>query len=175
MLRVLVCVVLLSVLTARTGGQQSESSQFSTLYWLAIILCIVMHVFGCAVYLSLGSAGPNITTDNTEILITDIGEEDDALPRLTCHTDSPTCCRSIADNGGNGGLGQWTYPDGSMVLNNADSMTAGDGFYFNRVDPQVIHLNRRETNNRLSPTGSYCCTVPTNGGVMMTLCANLGE
>ncbi len=87
-----------------------------------------MHVFGCAVYLSLESAGPNIITDNTEILITDIGEVGDALPRLTCHTDLTACCRSAADNGGNGGLGQWTYPDGSLVLNNGDSTTAGDGF-----------------------------------------------
>ncbi len=127
-----------------------------------------MHVFGCAVYLTLGS-DPNIITDNTEILITDIGEGDDDPPRLTCHTDSPTCCRN-ADSGGNGGLGQWTYPDGSMVL----SSSAGQRFYINRDGPQLIHLNRREGNNPLSPTGSYCCTVPTNGGDM-TLCANLGE
>ncbi len=112
----------------------------------------VYCVCGCAVYLSLGS-GPNIITDNTEILITDIGEGDDNPPRLTCHTDSPTCCRS-ADNGGNGGLGQWTYPDGNVLLNNADSIADGDGFYFNRDGSQVIFLNRIENVNPLSPTGS---------------------
>ncbi len=96
------------------------------------------------------------------------------LPFLTCNTDLTTCCRS-ADNNGMGGLGQWMYPDGSMVLNNGDSMTAGDQFYRIRNAPQVVRLARREATNPLTPTGSYCCTVPTTGGVEMTLCANLGE
>ncbi len=122
----------------------------------------------CAVSLSLGVNGTRITTDNTEILITTVGENVD-LPRLTCHTDLTACCRGI-DHSGSGGLGQWTYPDGSVILNNA----GGQDFYINRDAPQVIHLNRREVNNPLSPTGSYCCTVPTIGGDMI-FCANLGE
>ncbi len=73
-----------------------------------------------------------------------------------------------------GALGQWTYPDGSVVLNNGGSVAAGQQFYIVRNAPQVIRLNRRENNNPLTPTGSYCCTVPTTGGDM-TLCANLGE
>ena len=124
------------------------------------------------VYLTLGS-GPSITTDNTEILITTIGE-DDGLPSLTCHTDLTTCCRNN-DNNGMGGQGQWTYPDGSVVLQNDASATAGQQFYILRRAPQVIRLARRQANNPLTPTGSYCCTVPTTGGVEMTLCANLGE
>ncbi len=77
-----------------------------------------------AVYLTLGS-GPNITTNNTEILITDIGEDAvGGMPRLTCHTDLTTCCRN-ADNNGNGPLGQWTFPDGSVVLNNGGSTKVG--------------------------------------------------
>ncbi len=130
-----------------------------------------MIVWFHAVYLTLGS-GPNITTNNVEILITTIGE-DGSLPSLTCHTDLTTCCRS-GDNNGNGALGQWTYPDESVLLQNGGSMTAGQQFYIARGVPQVIRLNRRETNNPLTPTGSYCCTVPTTGGDM-TLCANLGE
>ncbi len=67
-------------------------------------------------YLTLGS-GPRITTDNTEIPITAIGEDDTGgPPPLTCHTDLTTCCRSVADNNGMGSLGQWTYPDGSVIL-----------------------------------------------------------
>ncbi len=73
-----------------------------------------------------------------------------------------------------GGLGQWTYPDGSVILQNGGSITAGQQFYINRNGPQVIGLNRREANNPLTPTGSYCCTVPTTGG-NVALCANLGE
>ena len=96
------------------------------------------------------------------------------LPSLTCNTDLTACCRSNADNNGNGGLGQWTYPDGSVLLQNGGSMNAGQQFYFVRNAPQVIVLNRREANNSLTPTGSYCCTVPTTLGEM-TFCANLGE
>ncbi len=124
------------------------------------------------VYLTLGS-GPRITTDNTEIFITTIGE-DGGLPSLTCHTDLTACCRS-GDNNGNGGLGQWTYPGGSVVLQEGGSAAAGQQFYIIRNDAQLIRLARREANNPVTPTGSYCCTVPTDGGVEMTLCANLGE
>ncbi len=128
-----------------------------------------MHV----VYLTLGD-GPRITTDNTEILITDIGEDaTGSLPSLTCHTDLTACCRG-SDTGGNGGLGQWTYPDGSVLLNNAGSTAAGQLFYIVRNAPQLIRLARRASNNPLSPIGSYCCTVPTTGGDR-TLCANLGN
>ena len=74
-----------------------------------------------------------------------------------------------------GGLGQWTYPDGSEVLRNGASATAGQQFYISKNGfEKIIGLNRRETNNPLTPTGSYCCTVPTTGGDA-TLCANLGE
>ncbi len=124
--------------------------------------------------MTLGS-DHRITTDNTEIIITSIGEDaEGSLPSLFCHTDLTACCRSVADNGGNGGLGQWTYPDGSVILNNGDSTTAGQQFYINRNGPQLIRLARRDNVNPLTPTGSYCCTIPTTGG-NMTLCANLGE
>ena len=47
------------------------------------------------VYLSSGSTKITITNNNTEILITAIGEDaPDGLPSLTCHTDLTTCCRS---------------------------------------------------------------------------------
>ncbi len=96
------------------------------------------------------------------------------LPSLTCNTDLMACCRGPETNG-LGPLGQWTYPNGSLLLNNKDSVTAGQQFYRLRNAPQVIRLVRRQNVNPLTPTGSYCCTVPTNGGVEMTLCANLGE
>ena len=129
------------------------------------------------VYLSYASGSTNITikNNNTEIPITDIGEDArSGRPSLTCHTDLIACCRSKADNNGNGSLGHWTYPDGSVVLKNGASATARDLFYMIRNAAQLIRLARRETNNPLTPTGSYCCTVPTTGGEM-TFCANLGE
>ncbi len=122
-------------------------------------------------YFTLGPA-INITTNNTYILITDIGEDvPGGLPRLACHTDLTACCRNVET--GVGGLGQWTYPDGTVILNNDGSSAAGQQFYINRDAPQLINLAYR-VSRPPSPTGSYCCTVPTTGGDM-TLCANIGK
>ena len=118
------------------------------------------------VYLSLGSI--NITTNNTEVLITDIGE-DYYYPSLTCHTDLRNCCRNF-DNNYMGRLeSEWYYPDGRMVT----FYYFGEGFY-RRRNAQVIRLYHREASRPLSPTGSYCCVISTTGGEM-TFCANIGE
>ncbi len=136
------------------------------------VLYVVINISPSIVFLTLGST--NITVNNTEILMTDIGQDaSGGLPSLICHTDLTACCRSRADNNGNGGLGQWTYPNGSVILNNRGSNSAGDGFYILRNGTQVIILARREYINPLNPTGSYCCVVPTTSGEM-TFCANLG-
>ena len=122
------------------------------------------------VYLSLGST--NITTNNTKVLITDIGEDGpDGLPTLTCHTDLTACCRN-RDTKSQGGLGEWYYPDRSVVLNNADAEAAHEGFYRVRNAAQVVRLARRiaGATPALEPTGSYCCVIPSTKG-KMTLCA----
>ena len=75
------------------------------------------------------------------------------------------------DTGGQGGRGEWYYPNGRVV----PKETAGEGFYKVRNAPQVVRLARRLGNAMptLSPTGSYCCVIPTTGGEM-TFCANIG-
>ena len=98
----------------------------------------------------------------TSLLLITANREDGGLPSLTCHTDLTACCRN-GDNNDMGELGQWTYPDGSVILQNDASLTAGQLFYILRKVPQVVRLARREGNNPLTPTGSYCCTVPTTG------------
>ena len=123
-----------------------------------------------AVYLSLGST--KITTNNTEVLITDIGQDAlGGLPSLTCHTDLTACCRN-GDTGGQGGRGAWYYPDGRAVPN----QIAWEDFYRVRNAPQVVRLARRDYLNPsvIAPTGSYCCVIPTTGEEM-TFCANIGE
>ena len=124
------------------------------------------------VYLSLGST--NITTNNTEILITDIGEDAvGGLPSLICHTDLVACCTPNETMGT--GLGLWRYPNGDRVLGGSASISGFRPFISLR-NFQFIKLVRRERFNPppLSPTGSYCCNIPTTGGEM-TFCANLGE
>ena len=128
------------------------------------------------VYLSLGST--NITTNNTEILITDIGEDaPDSPPSLTCHTDLTQCCRNN-DTGDQGVLGEWFYPDGRVIQTNTSTQSQADreGFYLYivRNAPQVLRLAHRQLGTPYVLTGSYCCVVPTTRGEM-TFCANIGE
>ena len=134
-------------------------------------LCIMSGFFNVAVFLSLGST--NITTNNTEVFITDIGEDAPGnLPSLTCHTDLTKCCR-YSDNNFKGSLGgEWYYPDGRVV----PRQYFGEGFYRVRNAPQLIRLGRRDSvvPPILWPTGFYCCVIPTTGGEM-TFCANIGE
>ena len=68
--------------------------------------------------------------------------------------------------------GEWYYPDGRVVPNSA----AYESFYRVRNDPQVTRLARRHAGTipALSPTGTYCCVIPTTGGEV-TFCANIGE
>ncbi len=131
-----------------------------------------MHVT-VLVYFTLGDSNHHqITTDNTEILITDIGQDaNSGLPSLTCHTDLMKCCRG-KDHSGSKGLGQWTDPNRGLIPKRKNQIE--QDFYFTRPIAMAIQLIRNEIANPLSPTGSYCCTVPTTGGDM-TLCANLGE
>ena len=108
------------------------------------------------------------------ILIADIGNPDtdpDGPPYLACHTDLTECCGNN-DTGGQGGRGEWYYPDGRMVQNNGMSANAGESFLRGR-NLRTVNLLRRTELNPLSPTGSYCCVVPTTRG-NRTFCANLG-
>ena len=122
------------------------------------------------VYLSLGTVNPNITTNNTDILITDIGDglANSGATTLTCHTDEVACCRNLET--GSGGIGKWLYPNGTSIPNNL----GGQDFYIRRIAPQTIILNRRIPPGATSPAGLYCCVIPTTMGEM-TFCANLGN
>ena len=87
---------------------------------------------------------------NSEIAITEVGEEDNALQ---CRTDSTTCCANDPMRGQRRG-GEWHYPDNSLVDNDA----SGNDFYRTRGD-MTVSLNRR--NGATQPTGLYCCELPT--------------
>ena len=124
------------------------------------MLSISHRVSQCTVgvYLSLGSG------NNSDVLLTDIGEGDSAL---SCFTDLTQCCRD-SDTVGEGGLGEWLSPNGSLVQVSG----AGDDFYRNRGQ-SVVRLNRR--NNATSPTGQFCCVVPDATYTMVTICTNIGK
>ena len=97
--------------------------------------------------------------NNTQLFLGDTGDTSTGSAIL-CTTNKSPCCATNH-------LGEWYYPNGSMVLNNA----AGEDFYRGRGD-QTIRLNRR--NNAQSPTGSFCCELPDNNDVTHRLCVTLG-
>ena len=112
----------------------------------------------------------NVTTNNTAVIITDIGNSYLGEPSLTCHTNLVECCRAGDQIGGTESLGMWNNPNGDVLLTNY----GGGDFYIRRDAPQLIRLNRRNT-AATSPTGLYCCVIPIAGGGEQTFCANLGN
>ena len=87
------------------------------------------------------------------------------------------CCRS-GDTGGQGGLGEWYFPDGRIIQTNISAQSQADGqvfyLYIVRNAPQVVSLAHRQLGDPYVQTGTYCCVIQTTGGEM-TFCANIGE
>ena len=100
--------------------------------------------------------------NNSVLSLNDIGDTSTGSA-IICTTNGSPCCKTPPNR-----FGEWYYPDGSMVPNNA----TGKDFYRGRGDNQTIQLNRR--NNAQSPTGSFCCELPDNSNVNHTLCVRLG-
>ncbi len=120
-------------------------------------------ILGQPLFLSL--QGVAYTTNNSNILVTRIETTNDTS--LTCHTDSPTCCRGVDNPDGNIGFGEWLFPSGMEI---AQNRVTGSGFYWVR-NLQAVRLYRQ--GDIQTPLGTYCCRIPDSGGVMRTFCANL--
>ena len=103
--------------------------------------------------------------NNSNILITDIGEGDSSA--LVCHTDLEECCGSNETNNSMA-LGEWFYPDSSIVNN-----SASNEYFLTNRDRSVVRLNRR--GNSTSPTGKFCCEIPDANYTLIKMCVNLGE
>ena len=108
-----------------------------------------------AVSLTL-TLGTTPLTNNSVVVITDIGDVADGSP-LICTTTFTPCCKD-------GKQGEWYYPDGTVV---PDS-TANEDFFRNRGDDGEVRLNRIR-NNAISPTGIFHCELPGPNGVTQTL------
>ena len=96
------------------------------------------------------------------ILITDVGVHDgDVGPgySLVCVTTdvNTQCCMDV------GGVGEWFFPDGSMVIRNIDDPNRNSQIIRTGRANQV-RLNFRT--HQASPTGEYTCVVPETGGVV---------
>ena len=110
--------------------------------------------------LSIEFMGVTYYTKDTAIAITAVGENGNAV---LCITDLTTCCGNTV---GETRQGHWRYPNGTLVYNRA----SGDDIYRDRRT-MVVGLNRR--NSATTPTGQYCCEVPTissNATLCIILC-----
>ena len=74
--------------------------------------------------------------------------ESSFMNSVQCRTDLSTCCTSQQGDH----RGQWYFPDGQFVQNDADI------YEFDK--PMRVDLRRR--NSATSPTGIYRCEIPTN-------------
>ena len=109
------------------------------------------------------------------VLITDIGE---ALPfpnntdpgsSLVCNTSNVNthCCRG-RDNPNRGSLGEWYFPNGTIVPRGITGDITRTGW------THQVRLNRR--NNAMIPLGTYTCVVPDMNNTMNhTATITLGE
>ena len=116
------------------------------------------------VYFSIQSREANNYANNSIIHIISIGEGD--CGALLCFTDLVECCRDSDTPDEVGALGQWVYPNGSVVGTRSD----GQDFYVDR-GPSVVHLNRRS--NAMSTTGLFCCEVPDATAKNTKICVNI--
>ncbi len=84
---------------------------------------------------------------------------------LVCVTSNVNtmCCRG-RDHPGGGAVGNWIYPDGTIVLrNNANP----NGDITRSSHTQQIRLNRKRP-DVMSPTGVYTCEVPDGSNNTIT-------
>jgi hypothetical protein len=159
-------VLLLVFISAFLGGEHITNGQSKLVKsWHCTRIYRPFHflwIFFCqgdTVYLSLKR---NNIANSSNVLITDIGEGENAL---LCLTDLPFCCDTNR-------TGEWFFPSGSEVPIKINSATID--FYRNR-GPGVVRLNRKNVNGTQPPTGLYCCQVPDATMRNRTVCANISK
>ena len=103
--------------------------------------------------------GSKTYLNNTNALITDIGEGENGLE---CMTTNPDCCKPP---NGNTKQGEFYYPDNTAV-----GFSSTNSLYRNR-GLQLVRLNRR--NDAVSPTGRYRCEIPDSSGKIQNIYINI--
>ena len=86
---------------------------------------------------------------NIAVDLTEVGADSNAL---ICLTTLMECCRG-SDTNGAGSMGNWMFPDGSLVPSRSR------GASISRLrGPSSVLLHR--INNAMSPSGVYTCEIP---------------
>ncbi len=100
----------------------------------------------------------------------------DPGPSLVCVTSNirTMCCRG-RDHPDSGPVGNWLYPNGTIVLGNSANP---NGSFTRSSHTQQIRLNRKSP-DVMSPTGVYTCVVPDGSNTAIihtaTITLTLGE
>ena len=95
--------------------------------------------------------------NNSCVTLEDIGEENDTA--LLCMTNFTACCQAPY-TGTESGLGNWYFPNGSVVP------SSGVQWDFHRTrDKSVVRLNRR----RGGEDGIYRCEIPVSTNVTQSI------
>ncbi len=91
-----------------------------------------------------------------------INQNDTGLS-LVCNTSNVNtmCCRG-SDHPGDGSVGNWLYPNGTIVLGNSANP---NGDFTRSSHSEQIRLNRKRP-DVLYPTGVYTCEVPDESNLM---------
>ena len=102
----------------------------------------------------------NLISNNSIVLITDIGEEDDAL---LCTTNRQGCCANSSNR-----MGGWFFPNGMMVASAGNPRDIyRDRTGASSTSDATVRLNRR--NDGMDPTGLYRCEIPDENGLTQNL------
>ena len=89
--------------------------------------------------------------------ISDIGVKNNSL---LCLTNNTQCCRSSDTPPGEGGVGEWYFPNNGSAVGVGG---AGGSMYRNR-GPSMVRLHRR--NSAMMPTGVFHCEIPGASGTI---------
>ena len=108
---------------------------------------------------------------NSLVAIDTIGDTTETA--LTCRTNSTICCTGQDNPNSANGLGDWLFPNGTVVTRNQDITDSDTDLLYSVGDTGALRLHRRGSVSGL--TGSYCCVIPDNTGVDVTFCVQLGK
>ncbi|XP_064386386.1 CUB and sushi domain-containing protein 3-like isoform X2 [Halichondria panicea] len=119
------------------------------------------------VYVSMGTT--NYAVMNSQVAIDTIGDTTETA--LTCRTDSTICCTGQDNPNSANGLGEWLLPNGTAVTRSQDITDSDTDLLYSVGDTGALRLHRRGSVSGL--TGSYCCVIPDNTGVIQAFCVQL--
>ena len=121
---------------------------------LSLLFCCLvrLHCEDCheisIPYLSFKSQN---LTNNSYVVISEIGRVRDGSDSIQCHCELQNCCQT------NGTLSaSWSFPNGSELLSSNSGYSIFQSQGVLRAD---LHHNDNNSNMVITPAGLYCCRI----------------